>query len=492
MEQVKNERLALFEKLEKAVVANVEPFSLPVRKYGPSGFKKEEIINTINGAPLEPKIGLSRVFFEVSQIYKRLIIYYASLLNYDGILVPLTNEDKHLSEVAVQKKYFQAIDYIDNLNLPNLFFDISLRVLRDGAYRGVITKLDKTGFTKLELPLAYTRVRFKHPTGEDILEFDVTYFNQFKNSPDSNLEAILRGYPDEIRKYYLAYSKGKKKSRWCMLLKTFTFSFSIGDTITPMFLATIPAILDYDETVDVEKARDLEEIKKLLILKIPHVAATGELVFDPPEAEVMHKGAVGMMKGNKNVSVLTTYADAEVANTKTASDNLGDNLKKMLRNIYAQSSTTSELFIPDSSQSVLTSIRKDISLMMVLARKYSIFVAAIINKLFKNTVVHFDYQILPTTIYTQSEYITDTFKLAQSGYSYMLPALAAGLSQRNFCSVKDLENEVLGLRDRLLPLQSAYTQSAKDNNEAGAPEKTTEEKAATTIVKEDSINKMGG
>ena len=198
------------------------------------------------------------------------------------------------------------------------------------------------------------------------------------------------------------------------------------------------------------------------------------------------------MKGNKNVSVLTTYADAEVANTKTASDNLGDNLKKMLRNIYAQSSTTSELFIPDSSQSVLTSIRKDISLMMVLARKYNIFVAAIINKLFKNTVVHFDYQILPTTIYTQSEYITDTFKLAQSGYSYILPALAAGLSQRNFCSVKDLENEVLGLRDRLLPLQSAYTQSAKDNNEAGAPEKTTEEKAATTIVKEDSINKMGG
>ena len=59
--------------------------------------------------------------------------------------------------------------------------------------------------------------------------------------------------------------------------------------------------------------------------------------------------------------------------------------------------------------------------------------------------------------------------MAQSGYSYMLPALAAGLSQRNFCSVKDLENEVLGLRERLLPLQSAYTQSAKDEAEVGAP-----------------------
>ena len=63
MEQEKKERLALFEKLEKAVVANVEPFSLPVRKYGPSDLKKEDIIKTINGFALEPKIGLSRVFF---------------------------------------------------------------------------------------------------------------------------------------------------------------------------------------------------------------------------------------------------------------------------------------------------------------------------------------------------------------------------------------------------------------------------------------------
>lgn len=481
----RSERLALFEKLKEAVVANVEPFALPIRVYGISNFKKEDIVNIINGASLDQKIGLSREFFEINQMYKRLIIYYASLLNYDGILVPLTNEDKNLSEnKAAQKKYFQAVDYIDKLNLPSLFFDLSLKVLRNGAYRGVVTKLDKNGFTLLELPLGYTRVRYKSPTGEDVIEFDVTYFTQFEKNCE-NLPAILRAYPEEIRKYYESYKKGKK-SRWCMLLKTPTLSLTIGDSMTPLFLASIPAILDYDETVDVEKARDIEEIKKLLILKIPHIASTGELVFDPPEAEVMHKGAVGMMKGNKNISVLTTYADAEVATTKTASDNLGDNLKKMLRNVYAQSATTSELFIPESSQSVMTSIRNDISLMMVLGKKYGIFIASIINKLFKTTVVHFDYKILPTTIYTQSDFINDTFKLAQSGYSYLLPAIGSGLTQRNFGALKDLENNVLNFSERLIPLQSAYTQSA------GAPTKTTEEKSATTIAKEDSINKMGG
>jgi hypothetical protein len=94
----RSERLALFEKLKEAVVANVEPFALPIRVYGISNFKKEDIVNIINGASLDQKIGLSREFFEINQMYKRLIIYYASLLNYDGILVPLTNEDKNLSE----------------------------------------------------------------------------------------------------------------------------------------------------------------------------------------------------------------------------------------------------------------------------------------------------------------------------------------------------------------------------------------------------------
>jgi len=31
----------------------------------------------------------------------------------------------------------------------------------------------------------------------------------------------------------------------------------------------------------------------------------------------MHDGAVGMMKGNKNISVLTTYADVEAVISKT-------------------------------------------------------------------------------------------------------------------------------------------------------------------------------
>jgi len=57
-------------------------------------------------------------------------------------------------------------------------------------------------------------------------------------------------------------------------------------------------------------------------------------LFEPEEAEVIHKGTVGMLKQNKNVSVLTTYADVDAIVSKTTSEAVSNNLEKMVQNIY--------------------------------------------------------------------------------------------------------------------------------------------------------------
>jgi len=44
----------------------------------------------------------------------------------------------------------------------------------------------------------------------------------------------------------------------------------------------------------------------------------------------MHEGAVGMMKGNKNVSVLTTYADVDAIVSNTSSEAATNSLEKSL------------------------------------------------------------------------------------------------------------------------------------------------------------------
>jgi len=54
----------------------------------------------------------------------------------------------------------------------------------------------------------------------------------------------------------------------------------------------------------------------------------GRLLFEPDEAEEIHAGTVGMLKGNKNLSVLTTYADVEAITSKSTDNNTDDLLTR--------------------------------------------------------------------------------------------------------------------------------------------------------------------
>jgi hypothetical protein len=103
----------------------------------------------------------------------------------------------------------------------------------------------------------------------------------------------------------------------------------------PFFLNVIPSTIKYDEAVSTEQEREKEEIRKILIQKIPHLS-DGRLLFEPDEAEEMHRGAVGMVKNNQNTTVLTTYADVDSITSRGSTENAGSNaLESMKQNIYS-------------------------------------------------------------------------------------------------------------------------------------------------------------
>lgn len=448
-------------------------------------YSLKEIDEIISSGSLVEQRVLSRNYFLMDGLYKRIIIYYATLMKGAGLLTPMAGFGKKLSTDHVQKRYYSALNYLDKLHLEELETKISLRALIDGSYYGVIQKLDKNDFVLLDLPAQYARSSFKDIYGRDIVEFDVTYFSAITDKEARAEELSL--FPSVISKYYRKYINGKVTCPWVKIPVDIGVCFSFIENGCPLFLSVIPAAIQYDESVDTERERDLEEIRKILIQKVPHLQ-TGELLFEPEEAVEMHAGAVEMMRGNKNLSILTTYTDVDSIVSKTSSDAVSNNLEKMLQNVYSEASVSAQLFSPTGAQALDNSIRNDMAFMMILMNKIARFVTDLINELFGNTNVTFKYIILPVTYYNQSEFITDSLKLAQSGYSFLLPSAAIGLGQRELLGIKELENEVLVLREKLIPLASSYTESG----EVGRPTKTAEQKAPSTIVKEESINKQGG
>lgn len=451
-------------------------------------YSLEEVNRIVNSASLSEQQRLSRAYFYKDGFYKRIILHYATLLTYSGLLIPNPAIGKQLSTPHINKRYYSALEYVDKMNLVEMMTKISIRVLVDGVYYGVVQSLTKSNFILFDLPTAYCRSRYRDAEGNDIVEFNVSYFDTITN--ETVRKETLKEYPKVISSYYKTYREGKLKgtnTSWVVIPTDISICFTIDGTAHPFFLDVIPATIRYDEAIDRQQDRELEEIKKIIVQKIPHLQ-DGTLLFEPDEAEVIHHGTVGMMKGNKNVSVLTTYADVDAIVSKTTAENENSTLDKMMQNVYADAGVSSQIFAPLGVQAIMLSIINDIAFMMILANKYARFVTRVINYLFSNTNISFKYNFLPLSLFNKSDFIADSLKLAQSGYSYLLPAVAAGLSQREIVNIKDLENDVLNLRDKLIPLQTSYTESS---GEVGAPEKPLEKKAEKTIKNEDAIDRQG-
>ena len=487
MDEQKN-ALATFTRVITDMVAKNES-SYNSTRWGKNRYERvktyslEEIEKIIDSGSVEAQIALSRNYFLKGGFYQRLLLHYATILKYTGLLIPNPSFGKDLSEQYITKKYNGAITFLDNAKLPKLFTHIAIKVLRDGCYYGVIQGVTDKSISILDLPIFYCRSRFKDKEGNDIVEFNVTYFDTIHDKEYK--KKALAAYPKEVVNWYRRFKARKTNDPWCYISPGVGFCMSLIDD-RPIFLNIIIAELEYDEAKDINKERDLEEIRKILVQHIPHLQ-DGGLLFEPEEALEMHKGAVDMLKKNENLSVLTTYADADAIVSKTSNDNALNSVDKALSNIYATAGSSSQLFGTDSNLSLGTSITNDMALMMILAQKLENFITSIVNERYGNSNIAFTYKILPISYYNQKEYVETSLKLANSGYSFILPALAMDISQRELGNIKDLENNVLKLKEKLLPLSTSYTETGN----VGRPEKDAQDKSAKTIANEESLDRGG-
>ena len=519
-------RLASFTKAKQKMIATNDSAYQSMnqlvrnRVWFTKDYTPENIANIIASGSLSEQQKLSRTYFHKDGYYKQMVNYYSNLLMYMGLLIPNPGHGKTLSTPHIEKKYYQAMDFVDRNNFPIIMANWMQKAFVDGCYYGVRVEGEKNSFTLIDLPSGYCVSRFKDVTGNDIIEFDLSYFNTITNAEAK--KAALTAYPKIISKAYEKWNKGKSKEKWFIIPSDIGVCFPIFDGRPPL-LNIIPASIRYDEAVETERAREEEEIRKILVQQIPHLS-DGRLLFEPDEAEEIHSGAVGMLNKEQNISVLTSYGEVSMLNSKTSTEGAQNVLKQMEQSVYAQGGVSSELFASTGSSSLDASKKVDLAFVMSIATKFAAFLTKVINSMFGNSNITFKYVLLPVTWQNQDSYIENAFKLVGLGYSILLPSVAMGINQKDLIGLKELENDVLKLGEKLIPLSSSYTQASgsedpkKDEEEGdegdgsssggdqgkkgevidtdpdvgGRPKKKDENKAETTIAKEESQNRTGG
>lgn len=446
-------------------------YGMSARTKKTTTYTKEEAENIISNGDSDALKQLSESFFYSSGFYRRLILYYSTILYYIPLLIPhMIQNKKKITEKKYTEKYFQALEFINSLNFEQLCRHFATKVLIEGAYYGMIKEVDGE-YSIQDLPFDFCRSRLKSFTGVDIVEFDVTWFD--KISDDKLKLETLQTFPKEVRRWYMRYSKGKEKNSWVRIPTDRGIHFTLVEE-KPFFSAVIPSVVHFSDYVDMEKQKDLQQLHVLLAQELDHTS-TGELIFEPEEAIEFHKALTTITKKNDFLDGITTYGKLKAVRILDDDAASTDNLEKVSKILYTESGVSKQIFSADGNTSLERSIQNDITLMMSLANSFSIWLKNLINSVFADKNITFGVEILPVGQYNVKDYQAQALNAAQYGYSFIIPSIAMGLEQNQLFDIKTVETEVLKMQDLLVPLQSSHTMSDKNNSNSSSSSKLTEE-----------------
>lgn len=421
---------------------------------------------------------ISNFFYDASGIYTRVCNYFAFLYRYDWYLVPeITDESANTSKIL--KDFSKLLTYFDNSYIKKICGDIALSVVKNGAYYGYIID-GKKSLALQELPAQYCRSRYS-VAGNPVVEFNMRFFDTFT---DINYRMkVLNLFPDEFKKGYLLYKKGKLtqddftrttmerrgirreplRDGWYLLEPGNTVKFNFNHHDMPLFINAIPTIIDLDAAQDLDRRKQMQKLLKIVIQKLP-LDKNGDLIFDIDEARDIHSNAVEMLKRAVGVDVLTTFADVDSIdmsdkNTTTSKDDL----EKVERTVFNSLGISQNLFNTDGNLSLEKSILNDESSVRQLILQFEMFFNRIVERVGGNkSKYNFRFNLLETTQYNYRELSKMYKEQVQIGYSKMLPQIALGHSQSFILSSAYFENEVLHLSEIMIPPLSSNTMSSAD------------------------------
>ena len=463
-------------------------------------FDTEAIEKIIGSGNIEEIISLSRFYFKVNGLYRRIIIYFSTMLLYDTVVIPKFIK-QNITKEKFLKNYYKALSFVDKMSLPQELSRIFTIMLVEGAYFGLVYNGPDGNIVFGDLPRRYCRTRFRSNTGNQILELNVQYLESFNNNTDEKI--ILESFPKSILEYYGLWKKGLVSDPWyiCKEYEGVAFICSLDgsastDTL-PFFIQTIPAISrlkDY-EKADLDSVQN--ELSKLIINKIP-LDKEGELDFELPEIEAVHKGIVDMLSDNPHVDVITTFCDTDVASLGSTVDNVRNDLSSITHLVYNEAGVSKQLFDSDSAISITYSIQNDLALVLSLIKPLQKWLTYILNyKFSRNEEFFYEINLLPISHYNREEMSNLYLKGAQYGYSKFYAGAALGIKQTDLISLTMVENDFLDLDAKMVPLQSSHTTAnsvtanrANENNsntEGGGQEKEVTELSEKTVANKESM-----
>lgn len=400
---------------------------------------------------------LSRYLYNVSPQYKRVVDYFATMLNYQFVPKPILENFMAENPKKIQKQLFEISALVEKMNLPHEFEKIARTLVVEDVFFGYEHETPDS-YSIQHLNPNYCRIAGTSD-GAFYFEFDFGFFT-------GNKEAIDY-YPDEfIQKFNLF--KENPKLRWQEISPTKSICLKLNEHLSysyPIFSTIFESVFEIDEYKQLKKDRAKLDNYMILIQKIPYDDKSGDMnkfLLDPEMASGFHNAINSQLPDE--IALATTPMDIEgIKLEKSTNDQ--DKVAEAIGRLYDAAGTSQFLFNSDKMTSIglSKSITTDEQILFALLRQEERW----LNRKFKSRFkkVMYSARLLDSTSQNAEELRKSLIELGTVGVPvhFELGAIL-GYTPLSLMNKAHLEHKVLKLSDLFIPLASSHTANGEQAN----------------------------
>lgn len=454
------EQILAFAKMTKGPIWNIDDQSTRTTpRY--TRYSKEDLLNYMQTPSTnEANIRNASIYmYDASTQYKRLIQYYAFLLDWAYTIAPLNYDPTKLKEEQFRKAYYKATAQLENMNIPHEMQRASQITLKEGILYGVTWQSGASFFVQ--------RINPDYCTLTSIVDGTWNYAVDMSKIQEKAL--VL--YHPEFTTMWNAYNNGGNKYQ--EVPETISFCLKADETNNnyslPPWASALPMLYDIETYKALQETATEIANYKLLAMKID-TDEKGVPLLDWNLAQKYYRQLCASLPPYVGAAVTPMKIDSfEFDKSKGVND--VDTVSRAEEQFWFNTGTSALLHGSTGSNTagvLKYSIKSDEELMFGIMRQAE----RLINRILKNMsgTVKFKINFLPVTKFNQDEKAGIYKEAATLGVPGAFSAYAAtvGIPQFDLQGMDYIEMNLLG-KGTLTPLTSGYTSGGSVGDEGGRP-----------------------
>lgn len=410
---------------------------------------------------------LSRYLYYRSSVYRRLIWYFATMIDTNAkSVIPIINISKGGDKKKVLKSYQETLSVLNNMNIRIEFLKLYITAWREDVAFGVAF-YDDTGYFIMPIDPDFCKVTGSYVTGDLSYSLDMTYIDKNKD--------LIEWVGEPFKSMYNEYLKDKINNRWLPMKDEYCICFkvNIDDLLVPLvpFLSIFNALISLADLEDIQAVADEQQIYKLIVATIP------------------------LLSGSDNPDDWAVDIDTAIKYYQKLADSLPDYIACALSPIpltsigFEHDQATDVNKVENATKTVLNTAGGAQLLNSSTISGTTAWLGAIkfdekygtasllpqtegyLNRFLSYQVKNpAKVKMLETSTYTKSTLKEEMLKEAQFGIPNALAINTLnGYNELETLSMNFLQNDVLNIPGTFIPLNSSHTTSG---NEGGRPTKS--------------------